>query len=68
MSESMSGKAKSIAVKGGATAVIYAENYGDVGGAVVTSDVMDLSQEVYGAGGDFSERIVAMWVCEGGCA
>ena len=68
VSESMSGKAKSIAVKGGATAVIYAESYGDVGGAVVTSDVMDLSQEVYGSGGDFSERIVAMWVCEGGCA
>lgn len=64
----IAGRASSIAVHGGATAVVYAQFYGDAGGAAVTGDILDLSQEVYGTGGDFDQKIVAMWVCEGTCA
>lgn len=63
----MSGQAQSIAVKGGATAEIYAVEYGDAGSATVTSDILDLSQEVYGTDGNFNQKIVAMRVCDGEC-
>ena len=63
----IAGKSSSIAVHGGATAEIYAQYYGDAGSATVTSDVMDLSQELYGAGGSFDQKIVAMRVCVGSC-
>ena len=63
----MAGQAQSIAVKGNATAEIYAVEYGDAGSATVTSDILDLSQEVYGTDGNFNQKIVALWVCDGEC-
>ena len=43
LGDSMGGKAKSIVVKGNGTAEIYAQRYGDVGSATVTSGILDLS-------------------------
>jgi len=64
----IAGKAVSISVHGGATAEIYALYYGDAGSATVTSDVLDLSSEMYGAaGGSFDRKVVAMRVCRGSC-
>jgi len=61
------GKASSISVHGNATAEIFAQYYGDAGSATVTSDILDLSKEIYGAGGSFDQNIVAMRVCRGSC-
>ena len=60
-------KTQSIACHGNATATIYAQEYGDAGGATVTADVMDLTAEIYGES-NFNQRIVALRVCDGSCA
>ena len=60
-------KTQSMAIHGNATATIYAQEYGDAGGASVTADIADLSNEVYGDS-TFSQRIVALRVCDGSCA
>ena len=60
-------RTESIAVHGNATAEIYAQGYGDAGGASVSSDILDLTGEIYGEG-SFSQRIVALRVCDGSCA
>ena len=60
-------KTQSIAVHGNATATIYAQEYGDAGGATVTADVMDLTEEIYGES-TFNQRMVALRVCDGSCA
>ena len=60
-------KTQSMALHGNATATIYAQEYGDAGGAFVTADISDLSNEVYGEG-TFSQRMVALRVCDGSCA
>ncbi|KAI9850882.1 MAG: hypothetical protein M1838_004861 [Thelocarpon superellum] len=53
---------RSMSVRGGATAWIYAQAYGDVGGVEVDGDIQDLGQEVYGVDGSFDRRIVALWI------
>lgn len=63
----MVNRTESIAVHGNATAEIYAQGYGDAGGASVTADIMDLTDEIYGEG-NFYQRIVALRVCDGSCA
>ena len=60
-------RTESIAVHGNATAEIYAQEYGDAGGASVTADIMDLTDEIYGDG-NFNQKIVALRVCDGSCA
>ncbi len=60
-------RTQSIAVHGNSTAEIYAQEYGDAGGASVTADIMDLTEEIYGEG-NFNQRIVALRVCDGSCA
>ena len=60
-------KTQSIAVHGNATATIYAQEYGDAGGASLTADVMDLSDQIYGDS-NFNQRMVALRVCDGSCA
>ena len=60
-------RTESIAVYGNATAEIYAQEYGDAGGAFVTADILDLTEEIYGES-NFNQRIVALRVCEGTCA
>ena len=60
-------RTESIAVHGNATAEIYAQEYGDAGGAFVTTDIMDLTEEIYGES-NFNQRIVALRVCDGSCA
>ena len=67
VTEGISGKAESMAVHGGATAQIFAQFYGDAGSVSVTEDVLDLSQLIYGAEGNFEDKIVAMRVCRGSC-
>ena len=61
-------RTQSMALHGNATATIYAQEYGDAGGAFVTADIADLSNEVYGEEGTFSQRMVALRVCDGSCA
>ncbi|KAI9681239.1 MAG: hypothetical protein M1817_002521 [Caeruleum heppii] len=61
LDEGFQNKAQSIAVLGRASAVIYAESYGDPGGAEVTSSVADLEGMFYG-NGNFGGNVVAMWV------
>lgn len=60
-------RTQSIAVHGNATATIHAQQYGDAGGASVSADILDLSEEIYGQS-RFSQRIVALRVCDGSCA
>ena len=60
-------KTQSMALHGNATVTIYAQEYGDAGSAFITADVADLSNEVYGES-TFSQRIVALRVCDGTCA
>ena len=60
-------RTQSIAVHGNATATIYAQEYGDAGGATVTADVKDLTDQVYGES-NFNQRMVALRVCDGSCA
>ena len=60
-------RTQSMALHGNATATIYAQEYGDAGGAFVTADISDLSNEVYGES-TFSQRMVALRVCDGSCA
>ena len=60
-------RTQSIAVHGNGTAEIYAQQYGDAGGAAVTADIFDLTDEIYGEG-NFNQRIVALRVCDGSCA
>lgn len=60
-------RTQSIAVHGNATAIIYAQEYGDAGSASVSADIMDLTDEIYGEG-NFNQRIVALRVCDGSCA
>ncbi|KAI9674491.1 MAG: hypothetical protein M1817_001829 [Caeruleum heppii] len=57
-------KAQSIKLFGSASAWIYAERYGDSGGAEVTSSIMDLKGEIYGHRESFNKKIVALWVRE----
>ena len=63
----IAGRSSSVAVHGNATAEIFAQFYGDAGSATVTSDILDLSQEVYGTAGSFNQKVVAMRVCQGTC-
>ena len=58
---------ESIAVHGNATAEIYAQEYGDAGGASVTADIMGLTDEIYGDG-SFNQKVVALRVCDGSFA
>ncbi|KAL9076958.1 MAG: hypothetical protein Q9161_000591 [Pseudevernia consocians] len=58
---------ESIAVHGNAMAEIYAQEYGDAGGASVTADIMDLTDEIY-RDGSFNQKVVALRVCDGSCA
>ena len=60
-------KTQSIAVHGNATAEIYAQQYGDAGGASITADTLDLTEQIYGES-NFNQRIVALRVCDGSCA
>ena len=60
-------RTQSMVVHGNATATIYAQEYGDAGGAFVTADISDLGNEVYGES-TFSQRMVALRVCDGSCA
>ena len=55
---------QSIAVFGGATDWIYAQAYGDAGGARLTASVADLSTEPYGTGGNFLSKTVGAWIYE----
>ena len=51
-----------IQLHGGVSVWIYADYYGDLGGASITLDISDLANEVYGPDqSTFSKRIVAMW-------
>ena len=60
-------KTQSIAIHGNATAEIYAQQYGDAGGASITADTLDLTEQIYGDS-NFNQRIVALRVCDGSCA
>ena len=60
-------RTQSIAVHGNATAEIYAQQYGDAGGASITSNTLDLTEQIYGES-NFNQRIVALRVCDGSCA
>ncbi|KAI9676942.1 MAG: hypothetical protein M1817_006781 [Caeruleum heppii] len=55
-------KAQSIGVFGKASVWIYAERYGDAGGAEVTTSISDLKAELYGSEANFNQKIVALWV------
>ena len=57
--------AQSVQLNGGANAWIYAESYNDTGGAFLNGNVEDLAQEPYGASGNFSKVVKAMWVYKG---
>ena len=53
---------QSLQLHGGATVWIYAQSYGDAGGAEITSGANDLSKTPYGASGNFNQIIMAMLV------
>ena len=58
----ISDAAESVQLNGGANVWIYAESYNDTGGAFLNGNINDLGAEAYGASGNFSKMVKAMWV------
>ena len=56
--------AQSLKLYGGATAWIFGEAYGDIGGERVAESIPDLSVEVLGTSQSFNRMIKALWVLE----
>ena len=58
--------AQSVSCHNGGNVWLYAQSYGDTGGALVHGNVEDLSEEPYGNGkGTFSSNVKALWVLQG---
>lgn len=58
--------AQSVSCHDGGNVWLYAQTYGDTGGALVTGNVEDLSNEPYGnKKGTFSKNVKALWVLKG---
>ena len=58
--------AQSVSCHGGGNVWLYAQSYGDKGGALIRGNVEDLSNEPYGNGqGTFSQNVKALWVLDG---
>ena len=58
-------KAKSVSCHAGAQVWIYAEKYGDAGGALISGNVDDLKNEVYGKDKkSFSGNVKAVWIAK----
>ncbi|KAK4697792.1 COMPASS component SWD3, partial [Lecanoromycetidae sp. Uapishka_2] len=57
---------QSVSCHGGGNVWLYADTYGDTGGALVQGNVEDLSNEPYGPNkGTFSKNVKALWVLKG---
>ncbi|KAI9889731.1 MAG: hypothetical protein M1814_005030 [Vezdaea aestivalis] len=52
----------SLSLRGNASAWVYGEKYGDLGGVQVTRDVADLATLPYGSERNFDKQIRAMWI------
>ena len=58
--------AQSVSCHNGGNVWLYAQSYGDTGGALVQGNVEDLSNEPYGNNqGTFSSNVKALWVLKG---
>ena len=56
-------EAQSVSCHAGANVWLYANSYGDIGGALVKGDVEDLKNQPYGnKKGTFSKKVKAMWI------
>ena len=61
--DNIKNKSQSLRLHGGASAWIYAQYYGDLGGERVAADVPNLATHTYGPdNGNFAQRIVALWI------
>ena len=63
LSSTLQKTTQSMRMHSGTTAWIYTQYYGDIGGDFITSDVPDLSAELYGPEKmSFSRSIIVIWV------
>lgn len=60
--EALRWNAKSLSVHGDAVAWVYPQTYGDAGAVYVTTDTPDLGVFPYGAKGNFTNQIAALWI------
>ena len=57
---------QSVSCHNGGNVWLYAQSYGDAGGALIQGDVEDLTNEPYGSDkGTFSKNVKALWVLKG---
>lgn len=57
-------KAQSLIVRGGANVWLFADSYGDAGGAQTNTDIADLTGLPYGDNGNFAGKIKALYVID----